>query len=702
MVCKKAFLFFFICLGVKNLLAQPQIQWEKTFGGSLGDMAVASVELADGSGYLIAGESASDPSGDKASANNGAFSADYWVVRIDTAQNMIWEKSYGGTGGESLVDIVRTRDGNFLLAGKSNSLANGTKTEPNRGSLSTRDFWIVKIDVDGNVLWDKTIGGDNNDNLWSIDTAIGGGYMLFGGSNSGTSGEKTDPNIGLLDFWIVKIDEDGNVVWDKTIGGSGSEECFEGLTVSDGYVLGGYSSSPKGSGDKTDTLWSIAGDYWVVKVDELGNIVWDKTYGGFSGDVIWEIEKAEDGLLFMGSSASPVSGNKTSTNIGNGDIWLVKTDDYGNQIWDKAYGGTATEEPFSLKKKICGDGYIILGDSYSDIGGNKTEAQKAPSAENWWMLEIDEDGNVLWDKVIGTLNDNNDDESPSLLLSRDGGFLLAGAVNSGIGGDKKEDSRGNFDFWIVKLGYSFKADFDVDPGCVNEVIEFNNTSDLHGETDSSLWNFGDGSTTNEISPEHIFNSVGEYDVMLTVSKDCSVDSTQQTIQIGNDVRIEVASDSVACLGSPYVLIAKPAFPSSVQWFDGSGLDSLVIYNDGEYWVSAMDSNNCYAEDSINILFDFCEDINSDLFIPNAFSPSVNEGNEYLKIYGLEKLQPFDFSLSIYDKMGKRVFFTTDKEQFWDGRFNGSYVSSNTYILTFEGTDKQTSKKISGVVSIQVL
>ncbi|WP_202928168.1 hypothetical protein, partial [Cyclobacterium salsum] len=201
---------------------------------------------------------------------------DYWAVKIDGSGNKVWDKTIGGISTDYLQSTTPTPDGGYLLAGSSYSYASGDKTENGKGGF---DYWAVKIDGSGNKVWDKTIGGNNSEYLRSTTPTPDGGYLLAGDSYSLASGDKSENSKGGSDFWAVKIDASGNKVWDKTIGGNNNDFLFSTIPTPDGgYLLAGYSGS-SASGDKSENSKGYD-DYWVVKIDGSGNKVWDKTIGG--------------------------------------------------------------------------------------------------------------------------------------------------------------------------------------------------------------------------------------------------------------------------------------------------------------------------------------------------------------------------------------------------------------------------------------
>jgi hypothetical protein len=253
-----------------------------------------------------------------------------WAVKIDANGNKIWDKRFGGSENDYCKAVIPTLDGGYLLAGASQSPADGDKSEGTRGG---HDMWVVKIDANGNKIWDKRFGGSDSDYCWSVVATSDNGYLLGGSSWSGADGDKSQGNLTGYDYWSVKIDANGNKIWDKRFGGDGSsknlgheESCNSVVETTDGgYLLAGQTTAGMG-GDKTgDGHGSF--DYWVVKVDANGNKVWDKGFGGSDWD--WcnrVIVTSDGGYLLVGDSASGADGDKSEASRGDYDMWAVKID----------------------------------------------------------------------------------------------------------------------------------------------------------------------------------------------------------------------------------------------------------------------------------------------------------------------------------------------------------------------------------------
>jgi len=437
-----------------HAFAQPRIKAQKTIGGDSVDV-LTSIDLTTDGGLIAGGYSNSDSSGEKTERSRGSF--DYWIVKLDNKGHIQWDKALGGSALDELKSVRQTRDGSYILGGWSESDSSGDKTENSRGNFDS-DFWIVKLDSRGNILWEKTIGGNSGDRLSSMYLTKDGGFIAGGYSVSNKSGEKTQDNRGPLftsDYWVVKFDSLGNIQWDKTIGGN-SDDLLNSIqqTNDGGYILGGSSYSDS-SGEKTEKNRGIGRDYWVVKLDSLGNIQWDKTIGGNSYDNLNAVQQTADlGYILGGGSWSDSSGEKTEGRrdvLGISDYWVVKLDSLGNIQWDKTIGGNDDDELNSLQQ-TKDRGYILGGTSKSDSSGEKTEMNRGRFGEaDYWVVKLDSLHNIQWDKTIG----GNDAEFLADIIERkENRYVVGGNSFSGVSQNKHDTSRGEDDFWIMSLVYN--------------------------------------------------------------------------------------------------------------------------------------------------------------------------------------------------------------------------------------------------------
>ncbi len=433
----------------------PAPQWDRTYGGAQKEFLTALLPAGNGN-YLLAGTSSSGIGGEKTQPGKGA--SDYWLVWTDANGNKVRDRAYGTDSSDRLSAIVPAHGGGFLLAGTSTSGIGGDKSEPSRGGS---DYWVVRIDAGGNKQWNHTYGGNGDDDLKAIVATADGGYLLGGSSESGVSGEKRQPGKGESDYWIVKINGTGHTLWTKTYGGRGADALSAIVPAPDGgYLLGGSSSSGLG-GDKTGTRRG-EDDFWLVKIDSNGNKQWDKTLGGKGSESLFALLPTTDGgYLAGGTSSSGISGDVTDDNRGSvisADFWVAKIDGNGRKQWTRRFGGNEQDYLRSMIRTADGD-YLLGGSSLSDKSGevsekNRTELSgKGGTGADYWIVKIGgRTGHKLWDKRFGGRTDEKGsyDDLYAVLQTPGGDYLLAGHSETAKGFEKSEDSRGKTDYWIVK------------------------------------------------------------------------------------------------------------------------------------------------------------------------------------------------------------------------------------------------------------
>jgi len=322
-------------------------EWAKTYGGSGSEDARSIQQTADG-GYIVAGSTAS----------SGAGSSDAWVLKLNSNGNVTWQKTYGGSDNDYALFIQQTADGGYIVVGQTESFGAGS-----------RDAWVLKLDSNGNVTWQKTYGGSGNEYGYSIQQTPDGGYIVAWGTASF--------GAGLRDAWVLKLDSNGNVTWQKAYGGSGYD--FAGSiqqTADGGYIVEGYA----------DSFGAGSYDAWVLKLDSNGNVTWQKTYGGSGSEVANSIQQTADGGYI-------VVGQTDSFGAGSYDAWVLKLDSNGNVTWQKTYGGSGSEDAHSIKQPADG-GYMVAGATDS-FGAGSSDA---------WVLKLDSNGEISGCDIIKTSN----------------------------------------------------------------------------------------------------------------------------------------------------------------------------------------------------------------------------------------------------------------------------------------------------------
>jgi hypothetical protein len=306
------------------------------------------------------------------------------LCTVEASQEM-WSQTYGGANADASTSLVQTADGGYALVGFTRSFGDGDT-----------NAWLVKIDEYGEMEWNKTYGeaGSESDAASLIQT-LDGGYAFVGSTAKGISLWSTEYNA-----WLVKTDETGNIEWSKLYGGTGSDSFSSLIETSDGgYVLAGSTTS-FGAGEK---------DFWLVRTDASGNVQWNQTYGGSGA------ESSPYGLIQTLDGGFALAGQYSPSGSVFCDSLLVKTDRSGNLEWSKTYGGARMDYATALIQ-IADGGFALAGctDSF-DVGGY-----------DFWLILTDGIGNVRWNQTYGTIDQ---DTNPSLVLTGDTGFALAGYTN---------------------------------------------------------------------------------------------------------------------------------------------------------------------------------------------------------------------------------------------------------------------------------
>lgn len=344
---------------VLQLDMQGKVKWQKTFGGSALDGADAIASTREG-GFAIAGYTYSTD-GD-ITGNHG--NSDAWVVNIDPNGNKVWQHALGGSANDMAASIIETSDGGFILAGQTSS-TNGDVIN-NHGST---DALVIKLDRNGNKLWQKTLGGTGSEGALSIIESSEGGYLMAGWTNSqdgDVSGYHPGwgMNVGSLDGWVVRMDKDGNLLWTKAFGGSRSEMIYSITTGMDhSYIITGDTKS-NNDGDVGVNHGNF--DTWVVNIDKEGKLLWQKSLGGSDNDISYFILPTQDGGYMLAGLTSSNDGD-VSGNHGGEDAWLVKLDKVGNKQWQRALGGSGGEVARVVFQRANGS-YVVVGAAGSTDG----------------------------------------------------------------------------------------------------------------------------------------------------------------------------------------------------------------------------------------------------------------------------------------------------------------------------------------------
>ena len=320
-------------------------------------------------------------------------------IPLGSAATTGWSQTYGGSGDDEAYSVVQTKDGGYALAGYTNSSGAGSY-----------DFWLIKTNSSGGMLWNQTYGGAGDDEAYSVVQTNDTGYAVAGYTNSYGAGE--------IDAWLVKTDSSGNMQWSQTYGGRAQDGAYSVIQTSDGgYALAGF----------TDSFGAGSYDFWLIKTNSSGGMQWNQTYGGTGDDESSCVIQTSDGGYGL-------TGYTNSSGAGNDDFWLVKTDSFGTPQWNQTYGDAYDEIADALVQ--TSDGGYALGGLTGSYGAGDID---------YWLVKTTSSGSMQWSQTYGG---SDDDEAYSLVQTSDGGYALAGFTYSYGAGSydaflAKTDSSGN-------------------------------------------------------------------------------------------------------------------------------------------------------------------------------------------------------------------------------------------------------------------
>ncbi len=366
------------------LFAQPpDTLWTRTFGGENSD-ACESIKPTEDGGYILSGSTFSF----------GAGARDLWLIKTDENGIEEWNQTYGGDGSETGYDVIQSDDEGYLITGYTNSFGNGEG-----------DLWLLKTDSNGEEIWNNTYGGSD----WEIGNKIQGlednSVIIVGFTASIGAGGR--------DAWMLKIDSNGDEVWNQTYGGIGDDYAYDiQKTLDGGFILAGFSNSFGQGGT----------DIYMIKTDSEGNEEWSQTFGGSEDDYCLTLNRTNDeGYLLTGYTFSFGAGER--------DLWLIKTDENGTEEWNQTYGSINDE--WGIDSKITDDGgYIVCGYRHS-----------ADTQRDLWVFKTDANGQEEWDISYGG---QLWEDAREIHQTDDGGYIMAGRTGTfGSGSD---------DFWLVRFG----------------------------------------------------------------------------------------------------------------------------------------------------------------------------------------------------------------------------------------------------------
>jgi hypothetical protein len=387
-----------LCAGFTAQLCQGATTGKWLYGEDKYDTAIANLATMDGS-HIIVG----------CTQSYGSSADDLWLFKAAGDGSITWNRHYGGDGNESGFNVIATADGGYAVVGATNSYGAGEE-----------DIWLIKTDSEGVMQWNQTYGGLYDDEGWMLLQTADGGYLITG---------LTCTSEGIGDGLLIKTDSTGTLQWQKSYGGSG-DEAFYGITKSSegGYILSGFTNST-GAGQC---------DAWLVKVDAEGTQQWAKTYGGSDDDFAY--------IAFETETDYVVDCTTYSYGAGNADVWLLKVDAMGGLMWNYTYGGPDGDHGWYGAKTT--DGFALGGYTFSygvngnsaawlikvDVNGmtmwNQTYGDANTDYYGWAVTQTSDGGYA----ISGEASPVDRDTCDAFLIITDsnGNAAIENAVNQGI------------------------------------------------------------------------------------------------------------------------------------------------------------------------------------------------------------------------------------------------------------------------------
>jgi gliding motility-associated-like protein len=747
-----------VCGATKAQQPSPGIQWQRCIGGTLAEAGNALAPTKD-AGYVIAGS---------AKSNDGDFKdnrskEDYAIIKTDSLGKVLWTRNYGGDNVDIATSIRVAKNGGYIVAGSTNSLG-GDVLNNNSSTSDATDYWLLKLTETGLLEWAKAYGGTNYEYAYAIDNAHDGGFIAVGESSS--NDVDVVGNHGNGDCWILKVDRNGLVQWQRSMGGSNLDVGRSVKATPDsGYIVAGFSFSSNG-----DVLHNNrSGNIWIIKLDASGKEEWQKSIGGSLPDYAYDIEPVSDGGYIISGIAYSNDGD-ISGNHGGADCIVVKLGSKGDTQWINCFGGTQDDVGQSVKE--TGDGSFIVAGYTKSNDGNVSGAHGDVDA---WVIKLNKQGVLQWQKPLGG---SKPDRAGAVLASNDGSIVVVGSVQSN-NGDVSGNHSNDADIWLVKMNClpvmpSIEISAERNPVCIGFNTSFTasiqhggnqpiyqwmkngqpvgsntstyTTNDL--KQDDELYciltssdpcvtqstassnkirmhivavdaatqptlsivasnNFiCEGSATHftatatnsanvssfrwmindllmpDTGREFITSSLQPGDVVkagLVISNACanSISSNPISIIVYPTAEVTCMNDSAVAVGTMVQLRATVSgIASSYTWFANgtviSNLQSPVVTVDKTttYQLKVTSLKDCVTADEVTIT------VLKKLSIPNAFSPNGDGINDTWLIRGVDPTA--HFRVQIFDRFGKSIAEFKADALPWDGTYNGRTLPVGVY------------------------
>jgi len=421
---RSAILLVLLLLGPLLLLQPVNAEgsgpyWAKTYGGS-GDDVINDINVLPNGDIIAVGWTNS----------TGAGGRDAFVMKLSPNGTVIWAKTYGGSKDDVANAVAIASNGDIIVAGWTKSF-----------SLGKSDVWVLRLDENGNIKWQKTYGGNDDDRANTIAITSTGNIIVTGYTKSF--------GLGGSNIWVLKLDPNGNIIWQRTYGSKWIHSDYDSANAvaiaSNGDIIVVGETAAFGAGQT---------DVWVLRLDENGNIKWQKTYGVKRAfDEAQSVAIASNGDIIVVGYTNNLWDNQES-------VWVLRLDENGNIKWQNGYSVYSASLAYAVSLLPNGDS-IIVGYAESYGFGGEFDV---------WVSKIDTNGNIIWQRAYGSFERNIGGIAKTVVLSRSGSIIVGGETFN-FSADSKKDC------WILHLppnGYlqncSLCSNTHVGGGAISDVL----------------------------------------------------------------------------------------------------------------------------------------------------------------------------------------------------------------------------------------
>ncbi len=609
--------------------------------------------------------------------------------------SQLWSRTYGGSAVDVPFTVKATADGGTIIAGYTTSkdgLVN------NVGSREYWDLWILKLDRCGNVMWQQTLGGKGYESARDI-VPNGNGYLVLAETNSMDGGVIAGYG-GTKDIWLLQLDINGNVQWQKRIGGSGLDLGNQLYDCGDGtFLIAATTSSSDGdvSGNHSATGYT---DGWLVKINGQGDILWSKCFGGTKNEELLDIEIIGQ-RIYVAGYANSTDGD-IPANQKNYDAWLLTTDISGNKVNSVIYGGSQNDVAYSMS--TGNDGSLTLAGYTTSNDGDVTGTK---GSQDFWIVNVNTNGTLRWQKTFGG---SDADYAGYVFTDVDGGYV-AGGISYSKDGDVSGTSA-NGEFWIVKTDANGNLVWtDAIGGSGNEYLRsmayVPSAKEYYvaGDSESGDGDFSD----NEGSSDFALLKFKVIDTLQADTMVCDVAAFNLPPQMLIDV---CGNDSVVVAYHP-IPISSPFDNIAARdtIFSGETLQLPAVSNGTVTWAPhpTLSCSNCrspVASPTTTTTYTASLQINgcsssapftvvvfddAVIHMPNAFTPNGDGVNDF---FGPAGKVPDEFQMQIFNRNGEIVFMSTTVHSRWDGKLRGNPQPTGgfVYMVKYRDVNKQVQVK----------